>query len=119
LGEWGIKQFHCGHADMVGGALMDSGNGGFGKNGVRDTGDFQMVIDGKLHIVSVDSLQMTASNDCGSQGQGGSIEKEIGQVVLSCQNDGKTELGIAFELGDGVELLRRPPSRRVNAMPRR
>lgn len=127
----GINQFRCGHADMVGGnlldffgrggnestpgkvvglpeestgALVDGGNGGIGKKGMGDAGDLQMVVQVEFHIVSVDSHQMTASNDSGGQGQGGSIEEEIGQIVLSCQDDGQIGFGVAFELGDDVEF---------------
>ena len=69
------------------GTLMGGGNGGIGKKGMGDAGNLQVVVQIKLHIVSVDSLQMAAGNDSGSQRQGSSVEEKIGQVVLSCQDD--------------------------------
>jgi hypothetical protein len=93
-----------GSAQQSSGALLDGGHGRLGEELLSDAGDLEMVVEIGVHLLSGDALEMAAGNDSRGEGDGGPVEEEIEEVVLPCEDDGEIGFGVAFELGEGVEL---------------
>ena len=93
-----------GSAQQSSGALLDGGHGRLGEELLSDAGDFEMVVEIGVHLLSGDALEMAAGNDSRGEGDGGPVEEEIEEVVLPCEDDREIGFGVAFELGEGVEL---------------
>jgi len=103
-GDEGAAGEMVGAAEQTSGALVDGRHGRLGEELLSDAGDFQMMVEIGIHFLSGDALEMAAGNDSRGEGDGGPVEEEIEEVVLPGEDDGKVRFGVAFELGEGVEL---------------
>lgn len=75
--------------EQTAGPLMHRGYCLFRKRIVFESGDIQVMLQISFHALTVDGLEMGAGNDPGRQGDGGTIEQVVGQVVLPGQDDGQ------------------------------
>ena len=87
-GDEGTSGQVIGPTEETAGALVDGGDGLFGKEGLFDSGDFEVMVEVALHILAIDSFEVGPSYDPGRQGQRRAVEEFIQEVVLSGENDG-------------------------------
>ncbi len=98
-GDEGAPGKVIGSAEEPPGTLMDGGDRLFGEEGLFHPGDFQVVVEVALHILSVHPFEVGASHDPRREGQRSSVEEFVQEVTLPGEDDGQEGFGVPLELG--------------------
>jgi hypothetical protein len=108
------EDFSCGEAHAVGqviglsedasGTLMNGGAGLFLKDVGFHACDGEALEEIRLHIQSLDGLQVTFGDNLRRKGEGGLVHELVDRIAPYGKDYGEPGIRIPFEEGDGVKF---------------